>query len=577
MKKCLFCNAQMGDDDLFCSECGKEIPHGNVCARCGAAINEGDKFCENCGARIEHEESNTEIRHESPKATVTPGAPSIPPTPPVPPIPPVPPVASVPPPPPVQHIPYVASVHPASPIVTTPSTPPVPPISHVYSDSDIPEEKHSTLKWIIISLIALALIGGGVWFFLKWMPKGGDSNFETSLVSFSESVPSDNWVGISSEINVDYPISGSSELKDGVIAFILKTLNDDYTFESVSKNPHYDGDTSEGQAVVDFYGKTKIREFQAEGIGSATINIRKELVTNDLVSYKVDFYGSAGGVGIGTFFGVTFNKADGEIVQVIESPNDPSFKSFLVSYARDLKRNGNIDFEEEELEAHPYPRKEPYITKDGVCFIYQKYEIGYGAMGSVEFTIPFDKIQPYMSENAWSLVKDGKQENIIYQAVVEVKEEKEDISENEAISAGLTFRTFTIESIVEGYNDQVFTVQLTLGNEIIANNLRSIGFELLDSKTETRPDYTGEEYYDVTIETYSKTINGYSTTVKLDEDFTEIHFPNMNDVEEFKETVINGGMKDSGEKYVDNEDVYWCGTDVIIKGTVVTLNYRWEP
>ena len=53
MKKCPYCGAQNADDSRFCTECGKEIPQGNVCPHCGASVNEGDAFCQNCGRKIE--------------------------------------------------------------------------------------------------------------------------------------------------------------------------------------------------------------------------------------------------------------------------------------------------------------------------------------------------------------------------------------------------------------------------------------------------------------------------------------------------------------------------------------------
>ena len=49
MKKCSYCGAQMNDDSLFCTECGKPIPQGCVCPHCGASMNEGDVFCQSCG------------------------------------------------------------------------------------------------------------------------------------------------------------------------------------------------------------------------------------------------------------------------------------------------------------------------------------------------------------------------------------------------------------------------------------------------------------------------------------------------------------------------------------------------
>ena len=52
MKKCPFCGAELSDDSIFCTECGKEFPKGIVCPRCGASINEGVAFCSECGCKI---------------------------------------------------------------------------------------------------------------------------------------------------------------------------------------------------------------------------------------------------------------------------------------------------------------------------------------------------------------------------------------------------------------------------------------------------------------------------------------------------------------------------------------------
>lgn len=53
MKKCPNCNAQVNDDCLFCTECGKPIPQGNVCTQCGAVLNDGDVFCQSCGKKVD--------------------------------------------------------------------------------------------------------------------------------------------------------------------------------------------------------------------------------------------------------------------------------------------------------------------------------------------------------------------------------------------------------------------------------------------------------------------------------------------------------------------------------------------
>ena len=52
MKKCPNCGTEIADNAMFCTECGKHIPRGNVCSYCGASVNNGDDFCQNCGKNL---------------------------------------------------------------------------------------------------------------------------------------------------------------------------------------------------------------------------------------------------------------------------------------------------------------------------------------------------------------------------------------------------------------------------------------------------------------------------------------------------------------------------------------------
>lgn len=62
MIKCPYCSAQVNDDSLFCTECGRPIPQGKVCPHCGASVNDGDVFCHSCGKRINDKDSpSTEV------------------------------------------------------------------------------------------------------------------------------------------------------------------------------------------------------------------------------------------------------------------------------------------------------------------------------------------------------------------------------------------------------------------------------------------------------------------------------------------------------------------------------------
>ena len=54
----------------------------------------------------------------------------------------------------------------------------------------------------------------------------------------------------------------------------------------------------------------------------------------------------------------------------------------------------------------PLPDSEPYMTENGITFIYQPYEISYYAAGKPEFTIPYDVVMPYLKESAKELFLD---------------------------------------------------------------------------------------------------------------------------------------------------------------------------
>ena len=263
------------------------------------------------------------------------------------------------------------------------------------------------LPYVIGAIVLIAICGG--WWLLN--SKESIEPLETTLVSFKKTAPGESF-DVEAEINVDFPQKGNANLIKNITSFLIDALTNEYRNNEDAAIPHYNGDISDGQAIVDFYGDEKIKELQNQGIGDAKISILKTYETDKIVSYTVDFGGSNGGVGFGAKYGASFNKSDGTTIQVIKAPNDGDFKKYLISKVKSHLRgdDGIVQADESELEAHPYPKKEPYLTKDGVCFIYQKYEIGSGALGEVELTIPYDAMKPYMSQVALSLVVVGNDE-----------------------------------------------------------------------------------------------------------------------------------------------------------------------
>ena len=343
-------------------------------------------------------------------------------------------------------------------------------------DTNMNQKKSSQKGFLIAAIVMLALValGGGWWFFNSTKSNGP---FDTMLISFKKTAPSDNF-DVSAEINIDYPQKGSSKLKDNVIDYLLKALKEDFTFEETSQNPTYEGDKYDGQAVVDFYGEAKIKEFQKEGVGEVFFNVKKVAETEKYISYRLDMGGSAGGVGIGLSYGTTFNKSDGSIIQVIKDPSEKAFKDFLISHVKShMMKSGGADLLDESLlKEHPYPKKAPYLSKDGICFIYQKYEIGAGAMGEVEFTIPYNTMQPYMSEEALSLIDLSSNNNIKNDA--EEERRAEDNSAQIQIEEENTTGSF--DSSSDYSNDNASNNQAEVSNALseCESQIRSIQSEI---------------------------------------------------------------------------------------------------
>lgn len=226
-------------------------------------------------------------------------------------------------------------------------------------------------------------------------------DFSTIPVSYGKETDD-----INTEVSIDFPQTNNEILQESVVSFIVRALTDDFTWGENSR-PTYDGDLSDGKAIAEFFVNDKVREITDERARDSidsfaweeSISIKMVCETEKLVSYQVDFGGSHGGVGGGTLYGATFSKTDGHIVRVIDNPYDSRFKSCLIKFV-----NSIADIDGDELEAHPYPKKDPFITEKGVRFIYQKYEIGSGALGVVDIVIPYIDIAEYMSEDALQLI-----------------------------------------------------------------------------------------------------------------------------------------------------------------------------
>ena len=186
---------------------------------------------------------------------------------------------------------------------------------------------------------------------------------------------------------VKYPVAGG----DSVVKAVREFIND-------YLGGAYEGPLDDGRKMLKENGEMMWGRFQ-EMCGDADPEEVNELFLNKMVNkdYETSLFVTfmaftshyTGGLhGMAVETGHTFSKLNGKCTFFSnegdeQGMSDEDLKEELVSFG------GSID----EL---PLPDSEPYMTKNGVTFIYQPYEISYYAAGRPEFTIPYDVVIPYL-------------------------------------------------------------------------------------------------------------------------------------------------------------------------------------
>ena len=205
-------------------------------------------------------------------------------------------------------------------------------------------------------------------------------------------------------LDIDYP-TGSALIDKAVAEYISEKLGGTY-----------DGDLANGDSLVNYYGdeilaelKKHLKEDINNGVEDEYINgyyrkmeIKKEYETDLLVtySYTEDIYLN-GAHGMQYFYGQTFRKSDGRrfdegmMRQLYSEEMYNLRKEGLREYFNESGDNANTDEElkdciitDDDVNYLPMPKHTPYVTKKGMVFIYQPYEISDYAAGPPTFTLP---------------------------------------------------------------------------------------------------------------------------------------------------------------------------------------------
>lgn len=222
------------------------------------------------------------------------------------------------------------------------------------------------------------------------------------------------------ELDIDYP-TGSALIDKAVAEYISEKLGGTY-----------DGDLANGDSLVNYYGdeilaklKKQLKEDIDNGVEDEYINgynrkmeIKKDYETDLLVtySYTEDIYLN-GAHGMQYFYGQTFRKSDGRRFDegmMRELYSEEMYKLRKEGLREYFNESGNVNTDEElkeyiltddDVNYLPMPRHTPYVTKKGMTFIYQPYEISFYAAGAPTFTVPLKKMKPFLTHTAKELLE----------------------------------------------------------------------------------------------------------------------------------------------------------------------------
>ena len=282
-------------------------------------------------------------------------------------------------------------------------------------------------KLIAFTMTALMIVACG-----NKTAQGGDNDttatMETPAAEVSEDVRTDSLttdtVYFDKEegiykfgLSADYPVAGG----DSVVKAVREFIND-------FLGGAYDGPLADGNAMVKRNGELMWGNFlemcgDADSEDPVELYLYKEVSkfyeTKTFVTFlTLESQYTGGAHGIGFESGHTFSKINGKCFgyDMMKDLDTPAFKRLIKEGLRRFFSNegdeqgmSDEDLKEElvsfdgSIDELPLPDSEPYMTEQGVTFIYQPYEISYYAAGRPEFTLPYDVVKSYLKPLALEL------------------------------------------------------------------------------------------------------------------------------------------------------------------------------
>ena len=246
-------------------------------------------------------------------------------------------------------------------------------------------------------------------------------------------------------ISVDWPTSGNDSLVQTIRHYICEALAVSPIQEGKPEVTLYD----DGQKAVETTVNSRYQELQhdwkeikEDGYPGMTfsyyLHVFKLEEADNYVTYETNSEGFMGGAhGFASAMCTTFRKRDGMKIgytteydqkketfilkeqTLFKDPASPQLakliKEGVLSYFKECDESITNDEQLSEMLISvddvnhiPLPSAAPSFTKQGLSFVYQQYEIAPYAAGMINFNIPYEKILPFLTDDAAELIKQNK-------------------------------------------------------------------------------------------------------------------------------------------------------------------------
>lgn len=257
------------------------------------------------------------------------------------------------------------------------------------------------------------------------------SDTEDSLVfvTLRDSVLKDS--AYTHSLTFQFPVSGSKGVRESIGRYLSEKLsyfcpNIDMTNDAEVRVHTYRGDITDGRGLLSHYMKEYTTGFEnltnefgtrsdmlmfQEVVGSVVWESDKALTY--CIAFK-NFLGGAHGEHLQS--ARTFRKTDGKMIQLIDSTQIDKMQALMYEglkdyLGQDITPNFNMKVSDMLfVKRIPLPADHLVMRQNGLFFLYQLDEIAGYVYGMPCFTLPYDKVLPFMTAEAVELIPQQKKQ-----------------------------------------------------------------------------------------------------------------------------------------------------------------------